>query len=177
MAPNNYAELSAKMREKPTFGVAEEVIKKDFPLKLPRRTFINLWNTPEISQFRGYQDDLDESEKRRSQAQREKQDIGVAARAAGAQVLPDMNIVHEMLSQQRQQASALGQHMSDLSNINRREMAGMQAEQRAELVRLHAANQEAANRQRIAGIALSDLHDITLAHRAPFLSSPCARDT
>ena len=35
MAPNNYAELSAKMREKPTFGVAEEVIKKDFPLKLP----------------------------------------------------------------------------------------------------------------------------------------------
>ena len=165
MAPNNYAELSAKMREKPTFGVAEEVIKKDFPLKLPSRTFINLWNTPEISQFRGYQDDLDESEKRRSQAQREKQDIGVAARAAGAQVLPDMNIVHEMLSQQRQQASALGQHMSDLSNINRREMAGMQAEQRAELVRLHAANQEAANRQRIAETALSDLHDMTLAHR------------
>ena len=62
MAPNNYAELSAKMREKPTFGVAEEVIKKDFPLKLPNRTFINLWNTPEISQFRGYQDDLDEPE-------------------------------------------------------------------------------------------------------------------
>ena len=31
MAPNSYAELSAKMREKPTFGVAEEVIKKDFP--------------------------------------------------------------------------------------------------------------------------------------------------
>ena len=86
------------MREKPTFGVAEEVIKKDSPLKLPNRTFTNLWNTPEISEFRGYQDDLDESEKRRSQAQREKQDIGVAARAAGAQVLPDMNIVHEMLS-------------------------------------------------------------------------------
>ena len=155
MAPN-YTELSAKMREKPTFGVAEEVIRKDFPLKLPNRTFITLWNTPEVSQFRGYQDDLDESEKRRSQVQKEKLDIGNAARAAGEHVLPDMNVVHEMLNQQRQQASALGQHMSDLSAINRREMAGMQAEQRAELVRLHASGQEAANRQRIAETALSD---------------------
>ncbi len=54
------------MREKLSFAVAEEVTKKDYPLKVPSRTCIQLWNVPEISQFRGYQDDLDESEKRRT---------------------------------------------------------------------------------------------------------------
>ena len=48
MAPNNYAELSAKMREKPTFGVAEEVIKKDFPLKLPSGTLRRSFNSEGI---------------------------------------------------------------------------------------------------------------------------------
>ena len=65
MAPN-YTEMAAKIRERPTFAVAEKVLQQDYKLKLPNRTFfIILWNTPEISQFRGYQNDLDESEKRR----------------------------------------------------------------------------------------------------------------
>ncbi len=51
----SYGELAAKMREKPTFTAAEDTIKKDYPLKLPSRRFIQLWNTPEITQFRGYQ--------------------------------------------------------------------------------------------------------------------------
>ena len=57
-----YEHLAAKMREAPTFAVAEDVIKKDYPLKLPSRRSIQLWNTPEISQFRGYQEDLDVEE-------------------------------------------------------------------------------------------------------------------
>ncbi len=61
----SYGELAAKMREKPTFAVAEDIIKKDYPLKLPSRRFIQLWNTPKISQFRGYQEDLDASEENR----------------------------------------------------------------------------------------------------------------
>ena len=32
-----YEHLAAKMREAPTFAVAEDVIKKDYPLKLPSR--------------------------------------------------------------------------------------------------------------------------------------------
>ena len=72
------------MREKPTFAVAEEVIKQDYPLKLPSRVHLQLWNTPEISQFRGYQDDLDESEKRRATIRQEQQDLGIAAREARA---------------------------------------------------------------------------------------------
>ena len=42
--PASYDELVGKMRVEPTFSVAEDVIKKDFKLKLPSRTFIRLWN-------------------------------------------------------------------------------------------------------------------------------------
>ena len=164
MAPS-YTEMAAKMRERPTFAVAEKVLQQDYKLKLPSRTFIRLWNTPEISQFRGYQNDLDESEKRRQTLQRERLDIGAATREAGMHLYPDMNIAHEMLNQQRQSVMALGQHMSDLANINRQQLAGMHAEQQSELVRLTAAGHEAANRARMAEGALADLRDMTLAHR------------
>ena len=67
----DYATLAASMREKPRFPSAEDVIKTDYPLKLPNRTFITLWNTPEISQFRGYQEDLNAAEESREQHVRE----------------------------------------------------------------------------------------------------------
>ena len=51
--PASYDQLASKMRVEPTFQIAEEVIKKDFKLKLPSRTAIHIWNSPEISQFRG----------------------------------------------------------------------------------------------------------------------------
>ena len=41
MAPI-YTEMAAKMRERPTFAVAEKVLQQDFKLKLPSRTFIRL---------------------------------------------------------------------------------------------------------------------------------------
>ena len=64
--------------------------------------------------------------------------------------------------------------MSDLNNINRREMAGMHTEERAELARFHAAGQEPANRQMITETALAGLQDMTLAHRG-FISELAAR--
>lgn len=60
----DYEVLVSKLREKPTFNSQEEVIRKDFKFKLPDRRGITLWNTPEISQFRGYQESLDETEDR-----------------------------------------------------------------------------------------------------------------
>ena len=59
-----YDHLAARMREKPSFAVAEDAIKKDYLLKLPSRRFIHLWNTPEINQFRGYQEQLEASEEK-----------------------------------------------------------------------------------------------------------------
>ena len=46
MAPS-YTEMTAKMRERPTFAVAEKVLQQDYKLKLPSRTFIQLFSTPE----------------------------------------------------------------------------------------------------------------------------------
>ena len=59
-----YATLVASMRTVPSFEAAESVIKTDYTLKLPSRVYLHLWNTPEISQFRGYQDDLDEADRK-----------------------------------------------------------------------------------------------------------------
>ena len=39
--PASYDQLASKMRVEPTFAIAEEVIKKDFKLKLPARN--NRW--------------------------------------------------------------------------------------------------------------------------------------
>ncbi len=60
----DYSALAAKMRARPSFAVADEVSRKEFPLKLPGGFHLQLLNTPEISQVRGQQKDLDESEKR-----------------------------------------------------------------------------------------------------------------
>ena len=69
---NSYEQLVSGLREKPTFAVAESVIRKDFKLKLPDRRWIRLYNTPEISQFRGYQETSDAAEKHRDQHDKER---------------------------------------------------------------------------------------------------------
>ena len=159
-----YEQLAAKMREAPSFASAEEVIKMDYPLKLPSRRSVQLWNTPEISQFRGYQEELDANEEHRTQHSRELLEIREATREAGTH-LTDVGIVHQMMAHQRQQQTALQQHLSGLNGLNRLQMEGMAAEQRAELIRLGTAQQEAANRAAMAEQALVGLRDVSLEHR------------
>ena len=86
----NYEALSSKLRVKPTFTAAEEVIRKDFKLKLPSRRYIRLWNSPEISQFRGYQVALDEAVERKPGAQMTELDVHKAAREANDS-MPNMD--------------------------------------------------------------------------------------
>ena len=112
----SYEQMAAGMREAPTFAIAERVIEQDFKVKLPDRRYIQLWNTPEIGQFRGYQEDLDEAEEGRAQHAREQMEIQQAARETGASA-PDMGVVHEMLSHQRQQQEAMRAHVEDLNRI------------------------------------------------------------
>ncbi len=76
-----------------------------------------------------------------------------------------MDIVHEMLNQQRQSASAFGQQVADLAAATRQQLAGMVAEQRSELVRLSNAHVESENRQCIAESALVGLGDVALETR------------
>ena len=162
----SYEDLAAKMlRPVPTLTSAEEVLKKDSPLKLPNRTYIHLWNTPEISQFRGYQEQADEREERMHTVRVEQEVIGQQARSAGDGSVPDMHIANEMLNQQRQAGAAMAQHAENLAALNRQQLLGMQEEQRAELTRLSIAHLEAQNRQRIAEGALVGLRDTALEQR------------
>ena len=50
-------------------------MKKDFKLKLPDRRYIHMWNSPEISQFRGVQELMDKQEATRGVVEQEKADI------------------------------------------------------------------------------------------------------
>ena len=78
---------------------------------------------------------------------------------------PDMNYVHEAMNQQRQQASAMSAHMDDMGRVHAAQMAGMQAETKAELERLANAQAEAAKKAKIAAEAVSGLRDNQMEHR------------
>ena len=151
-----YEVLTSKLRVKPTFTSAEEVIQKDFKLKLPSRRYIHLWNTPEISQFRGYQDLLDETEERKHVAAVTRLDIQQTARQTN-QPSMDAEIVQEMMQNQRQSSAAMAQHMQDLAEHTRRQNAGMAAEQREALQQLANAHAHTQNLQRISESALTSM--------------------
>ena len=92
MANRNYESLVAGMRERPTIFDAEDVLKKDYKVRFPERSAITLWNTPEISQFRGVQEALDDEEERRHNAQLEQLELRQAANRSETS-MPDMEFV------------------------------------------------------------------------------------
>ena len=104
MKNRSYESLVAGMRKAPNYTSAEEVIAKDFILRLPDRRYIHMWNSLEISQFRGVQEEMDKDEAARHLVEREKADIRQVAREKEIPT-PDMNYVHEAMHQQRQQAT------------------------------------------------------------------------
>ncbi len=132
---------------------------------MPSRRSLQLWDTPEISQFRGYQGSLDESEARWHTAQVEQLDLRQAAREARSAEMPNMEIIGEKLTQQRQSTAAIAAHVQNLAEQNCRETAGMAAEHRAELERFANAHAESQNRQRIAESALAGLRKAALEQR------------
>ena len=76
----NYEALVAGMHKKETFEGAEEVIRKDFKLKLPDRRYIHMWNSPEISQFRGVHELMDKQKAKRGVVEQVKADNQQVAR-------------------------------------------------------------------------------------------------
>ena len=164
MKERNYEALVAGMHRKQTFEGAEEVIRKDFKLKLPDRRYIHIWNSAEISQFRGVQELHDKQEAARGVVEQEKMDIRREAQAQDVP-MPDMSYVHEAMQAQRQQASAFTAHTEDLNRAHAAQMAGMQRETISEMERLANAQAEAAKRARIAEQALSGLRDVQMEDR------------
>ena len=149
MKERNYEALVAGMHQKETFEGAEEVIKKDF----------HLWDTPEISQFRGVQELMDKQDATRGVVEREKSEIRQVAREQDVQT-PDMSSAHEALHAQRRRVDAMASHAEDLRAVHEKRLKGQQAETRAELVRLGLAQEKAAKTTNIAEDAMSGIRDV-----------------
>ncbi len=52
----NYDDLEEGLKQEPTFAIADAIAKTDFPLKLPERKYLTIYNSAEVSQFRGIQE-------------------------------------------------------------------------------------------------------------------------
>ena len=134
------------MREVPTITDAEEVIRTQPKIKLPDRRAITLWNSPELSQFRGVREGLEAEEERRHGAQVEQLEVRQAARAQGTPV-PDVQFVQHAAAHAQQQAAAMAQHVVDLEATAQQHQRAMAAEMTAAMQGLFAANAQAAYRQ------------------------------
>ena len=165
MKNRSYESLVAGMRERPTIFDAEAVLKKDYKVKFPDRRAITLWNTPEISQFRGVQEALDDEEERRNNAQLEQLELHKVARETETSV-PDMTFVVDELRRGRQSAGAVSEAMAAQQATHEQALRGMQAETQAQMARLAAEAAGAAKRQELAEVALSDLRDMHTEHRS-----------
>ena len=136
MAPNrNYESLVAGMRERPTIFDAEEVLKKDYRIKFPDRRAITLWNTPEISQFRGVAEAHDEMEERQHNAQLEQIELRRAANRSETS-MPDMQFVADEVQRSRRSESALREAMAAQAAAHQQQLRGMQEESMAQMTRL-----------------------------------------
>ena len=112
MAPNrNYESLVAGMRERPTIVDAEAVLQKDYKVRFPDRRAITLFNTPELSQFRGVQEAHDAMEERQHNAALEQIELRRAA-ASSETSMPDMSFVAAEVQRGRQSESALREAMA-----------------------------------------------------------------
>ncbi len=161
MKERDYESLRA-MRVAPTITTAEEVIRTQPKIKLPDRRAITLWNSPELSQFRGVSEGLNEEEERRHVAQAAQLDVRQAARAGGVPQ-PDIAFMQQAAAQANQQQGAMGQHLADMMATNQHQQRAMAAEMAGAVQGLFAANAEAANRQRVADGVTRDLVDRRMA--------------
>ena len=145
----DYSEWVLGMRHRPTIFDAEEVLKKDYPLKLPDRRYIHMYNSPELSQFRGVQTNLNDFEEKQAKAGAERTLIQQIGREQGHNTV-DITAVAETIKRQEQQMGAMQQHYANLAAINRAEAQGRHNETISELERLNVAQRDAANRARVA---------------------------
>ncbi len=128
----DYEALVEGLRKVPTFEIAEAIARKDFPLKLPERKWLTIFNSGEISQFRGIQSDMDATAMNRNKVDAEKNAITRAAHDASVST-PDMTFVHEVVNQQRNMAASFDAHLSDLDRLHAQRMASQVMKQELNL--------------------------------------------
>ena len=162
---HNYENIVEGRAKEPTFEIAEAIYKKDFPLKLPSRKWLTIYNSAEVSQFRGIKEEMDDTAQQRNKVEQYKNAIHRAAEDANVST-PDMSFVNEAVNHQRQMASSFENHMSDLTRLHAQQMATHSHENRVELERLANLQAEADKKARMAEQALSGLRDVQEEDRA-----------
>ena len=165
MANRDYGSLVAGMRHRPTIFDAAEVLKKDYKIRFPDRRAITLFNTPELSQFRGVQEAHDAMEERQHNAQLEQMELRRAARNSDTSV-PDMQFVAAEVMRSRQSEGALQEAMASHAAVQAQQLRGMQEETAAQMARIAAEAATAAKRSELAERAMEGFRDMHAEHRA-----------
>ena len=154
----DYESLAAALHLEPTFKSAEDVIKKDYPLKLPSRRYLHIWNSPELGEFRGIKEEIDNEEERRRVIRIETEEIRQVAREQSVPT-PDMDFVHQAMQQQRQASDAMAQNMANLNEITRQQQESQHQEAMARMGLLGEEMLRQSRRTEMAEAALRDLRD------------------
>ena len=153
------------MRERLVIFDAEDVLRKDYKVRFPDRRAITLWNTPEISQFRGVQEAHDEMEERIHNAQLEQLELRRAANASETS-MPDMEFIAAEVMRSRQSEGALRDAMAGQAAAHAQQLRGMQEETDAQMTRLATEAAAASKRSELALHALDGLRDLHSEHRS-----------
>jgi hypothetical protein len=125
----------------------------DYKVRFPEYRAITLWNTPEISQFRGVQEGMDDEEERRHNAQLEQLELRRAASVSETS-MPDMKFVAAEVMRSRQSESALRDAMAGQAAAHAQQLRGMQEETQAQMTRLATEAAAASKRTELAAHAL-----------------------
>ena len=166
----DYSEWVAGLRHRPTIFDAEEVLKKDYPLKLPDRRYIHMWNSPEISEFRGVQTNINAFEDRQATAVAEHAQIMQIGREQGLNTV-DISQVADILSRQERGMSALNQSVADLNTVHARQEEGRRQEMQSMFERLAVGQAGAENRANVAQQASQNMVDMLMADRGRVMST------
>ena len=159
-----YSEWVAGLRHRPTIFDAEAILKKDYPLKLPDRRYLHMWNSPEISEFRGVQTNINAFEEKQARVEAEQAQIKQIGREQGLNTT-DITQVADILSRQERSMTAMQQSMADLGAVHMQQEAGRRQEMQSMFERLAVGQAGAENRARVVEEANQRNVDMLMADR------------
>ncbi len=140
-------EWSATMHRIPQMGDALADIAKDFKLKLPDRSYLFMYNSTPMENFRKM-GALDAVAKKQQDHRILQEEVLEQAREGGN--VPDIAHVTSAAAKQVNMTDALRQQMEGLSATTRQEQEGRRVEMQQEMERLAAVRRAEEERARIA---------------------------
>ena len=107
-----------------------------------------MWNSPEISEFRGVQTNITTFEEKQARVEAEQAQIKQIGREQGLNTV-DITQVADILSRQERSMTAMQQSMADLGAVHMQQEAGRRQEMQSMFERLAVGQAGAENRARV----------------------------